>query len=213
MTAARQLAAQQFPPEHVDYRRFPRRTIKAGARWFRQHAARVGPWWFSSSGAGRFDLDPPCGTCYLADSQAATIRERLGPDLARHRAVAESILAGRSISALILPADLRAANLDANRAADQYGITGELTTMTPYDVPRAWARTLHQADFDAIKGRLRFALGRARGLALFGTAGEHADWPSDDSAGDALAVARQMKLRIIAAPDNEQATMAEPVLR
>jgi hypothetical protein len=210
VTSGRQRIAQQPPRQDTDYARFPLRTLKAGDRWYRQHHADHDPWWFSSNGAGRFDLDSPNGTCYLADNPAATVRERVGPKIADHGAVAASTLAGRLISALPLPSDQRSANLDAGRAADQYGVTGELVTMTPYAIPQAWARALHQAGFDAIKGRLRFAVGRTRGLALFGPAGNRPGWPVDHSAVDALTVARQLPMRVLDPPDNEQLTVVPP---
>lgn len=210
MTAGRQHTAQQPPHEPADYRRFPVRTVKAGARWFRQHDASRSPWWFSSTGDGRFDLDPPDGTCYFADTAAATVRERIGPDLATHGIIAMSLVSGRVISTLTVTTDIRAANLDSDRAADQYGITAELMTMTPYDVPRGWARTLHRAGFDAIKGRLRFSLSNAHGLALFGPAGPRHHWPVDDNPIDALALARQMRLHLVLPPDNEQLNIVSP---
>jgi hypothetical protein len=210
VTSGRQQTAQQPPRDEVDYRRFPARTVKAATRWFRQHDAGRGPWWFSCTGDGRFDLDPPDGTCYLADTAAATVRERIGPDLAAHRLIAASLLTGRVISALTLDTDRRAGDLDSNRASDRYGVTGELLTMTPYDVPRAWARVLHRAGFDAIKGRLRFSLSRTRGLSLFGPAGARDDWAVDNLPVDALTVARRMNLVLALPPDNEQLTIINP---
>ncbi|ABG99767.1 hypothetical protein RHA1_ro08723 (plasmid) [Rhodococcus jostii RHA1] len=44
----------------------------------RGHRVSNGPWWFSSSGGGRFDLSAPRGTCYVAFDEATAIRETVG---------------------------------------------------------------------------------------------------------------------------------------
>lgn len=35
------------------------------------HRGEYGAWWFSSDGSGRFDLAPPDGVCYLAETLSA----------------------------------------------------------------------------------------------------------------------------------------------
>jgi hypothetical protein len=40
-----------------------------------------GPWWFSSSLEGCFDLPAPDGTCYLASDELGAMLERLGAEL------------------------------------------------------------------------------------------------------------------------------------
>lgn len=205
----RQRPFQRFPDEHADYRRFPRRTCTAGSQWFRQHAVGLTPWWFSSSGEGRFDLDPPRGTCYLAATPAAALRERLGPDLALHGKVAASVVDGRVISALKLPNTVKAADLGADRASDVYGVTGELTVLTPYRLTRAWARVLSRAGFGGICGRLRFSLGGdSTGLGVFGDAGNREDWPGDDDPATARMVAEAMGVTVVDPPDDEEITYA-----
>jgi hypothetical protein len=106
--------------------------------------------------------------------------------------------------------DRRAADLDSNVASDRYAVTGELLTMTPYDIPRDWARVLHRAGFEAIKGRLRFSLRGTRGLSLFGAAGARDDWAVDERPVDAVGVARRMNLVLALPPDNEQLTIVNP---
>lgn len=204
----RQRVFQQPPEVNRDYRGFPRRAIKAGSRWFRQHAAELGPWWFSS-GEGRFDLGRPDGTCYLAATQRAALRERLGPDLAIHGRVANSLVNGRVISALTLPRAVKAANLESDRASDVYGITGELTVMTPYDVTQAWARVLHRSGFDGVQGRLRFSLQRdSVGLGFFGDAGSRDGWAGDDDPVEARVVAEGLGLVVVEPPDDDEITYA-----
>lgn len=91
--------AQLRPPDNQGLREFPCRTLSAGDVWWRQHRESVGPWWFSSDVSGRFDLEPPSGTCCLASSASAAIRERVGPDMVARGVVPASLLANRSPSA------------------------------------------------------------------------------------------------------------------
>lgn len=46
---------------------------------YRAHHRGFGAWWFASDRQGRFNLDSPCGTCYLAIDEETALRERLGP--------------------------------------------------------------------------------------------------------------------------------------
>jgi len=159
---------------------------------------------------GRFDLPVPEGTCYLASTAQAAARERVGPDIAASGRVADSILRDRVVSALELPADARAANLDSDRASDRYGITAELSVMTPYAVPQAWAVALRSAGFDGIVGQLRFTLSRHHGLALFGQSGARPDWRSDPAPQLLVDVVRDMGVRVISPPDDDQVSVIAP---
>ncbi|MEO6715266.1 MAG: RES domain-containing protein [Mycobacteriales bacterium] len=209
MTLDRERVSQQAPADGADLRRFPARSLRAGARWHRQHAESTGPWWFSSTGAGRFDLQEPRGTCYLASSARAAVRERIGPDFTAHAMVPRSLLQGRVVSALPVPHDVRAANLDAAAAA-RHGITRELSVMVPYDVPRAWAAALDHAAYGGIVAGLRYSPGGAVGLALFGDAGERSELPGDPHPIAASTIAARMGIRLIEAPTYAQITVTGP---
>lgn len=206
----RQAVFQQPPRPEVDYRRFPSRTFKAGSTWYRQHLDSLSPWWFSCSMDGRFDLPAPDGTCYLADSAESAVRERVGPDVAATGHVAVSVLEDRVVSAVALPEEVRAANLDSDRAADRFGVTGELTVMTPYTVTQDWAAVLHRAAFAGVCGRLRFTPSRHRGLAVFGEAGGRPNWDADPSPIPLVAIGRRMGLIIVEPPDDDQLTVVAP---
>lgn len=62
-----------------DFKKFPRKTHRAGTAWFRQHNDRPadavrGAWYFASHapgvvGEGQFDLTAPDGSCYLATTK------------------------------------------------------------------------------------------------------------------------------------------------
>ena len=206
----RQQPAQQRPPDDADLRDFPCRTLSAGDVWWRQHRASAGPWWFSSDGSGRFDIEPPNGACYLASSASAAIRERVGPDMIARGVIPASLLTGRVISRLRLPEQVRAANLDAAAAA-KLGVSRELAVMVPYTIPRAWAAALAATRFDGIVANLRFSPGRSVGLALFGKAGERTAWPGDDDKPTrATIVAARMHLTLIEAPSLSELTIATP---
>ena len=176
---AREEPAQQGPPAHLTA--FPAHRLNPAARLFRAHQRGRGPWWFASGG-GRFDLVEPRGTCYLATSATAALRERLGPVLARRTTVPASTLDGVVVSTLQPGAassePLRLANLRSSRAAE-FGVTRELESMTPYDVPRRWASAFDGQGWAGIRYGPRFSPGGASAIALFGSAGEDTIRPID----------------------------------
>lgn len=205
----RQRVFQQPPDPGRDYTGFPSRTFRAGSTAYRNHAVGDTPWWFDSSPEGGFNLARPRGTCYLSGSRAGALHERIGPDLADHGLVPRSVLADRVISTLRLPAPVRAANVSSNRASTAFAVTAELATMTPYDVPRAWAAALHAAGFDAVVCRLRFSAGASDGIALFGPAGP-TDWPIDPEPISCLAVCNRLGIAVVDEPDDNQLTVLPP---
>jgi hypothetical protein len=125
-------------------------------------------WWFSSDGSGRFDLFHPEGTCYFATDAFAALREatRGGPVTAlwvRDRELRQT-----------KPRDPKARLAAVTRArAASFGLTSELTTVLPYDLPRRWATAFRRAGFGGIRHELRHdPRARSSGSSLFG--------PSDD---------------------------------
>lgn len=125
-------------------------------------------WWFSSDGSGRFDLGPPEGTCYLATDAFAALREatRGGP-------ISPSWMADRDLR-YVKPPDPKARLAAVTRAkAAVFGLTTELATIIPYDLPRAWAAAFHQAGLAGIRHELRHdPRARPSGVSLFGPGGE-----------------------------------------
>ena len=69
---------QQGEPDVTssEWSRFPERLITQVL--YRIHSATLGVAWFSSSGKGRFDLEIPRGTCYLATDRPPAVLEVLG---------------------------------------------------------------------------------------------------------------------------------------
>lgn len=208
MTAPRQQTFQRGPVEGTDYRRFPVRTVRAGARWFRQHRQGNGPWWFAASGTGRFDLPEPLGTCYLAGTPQAAVRELVGPDLAATGRVADSVLARRVVSSLPVRETVKAANVSSARASEHFGVTAELAVMPDYRVPQLWARALHAADFRGIVFRLRCSAGAQWGLAVFGATGPRPSWAGDPQPIPVTELAAGMGLRVLRPPALSNITMS-----
>ena len=137
------------------------------------------PWWFGSSGEGRFDLPPPDGTCYLAADELGALLEAVGPDR-DGGAVSTEFLAARCLWRLRAPAERRLGDLTARRARG-FGITAEIGTLVPYDLPQAWAARLHAAGFQGLVYWLRHDPARSEGIALFGPEGGAAeDWPEGE---------------------------------
>lgn len=160
--------------EPGDLTGFP--TVPPPAELVRVCRATNATWWFSSDGAGRFDLVAPHGTCYFATDEYAAIREssRLGP-------VSPTWVAGRELRR-VDPAD-RAATLagTTRKAAGRFGVTAELATVVPYALPRRWAAAFRDHGFHGIRHQLRHdPRARPSGVAWFGPAGAsgHADGAS-----------------------------------
>ena len=129
--------------------------------------AESGTWWFSADGSGRFDLRPPEGTCYLAVDAYSAIREasRLGP-------VSTGWVADRELRQVQPPDPGAQLAATTRKGAGRYGITTELATVVPYDLPRRWAAAFRVHGFDGLRHQLRHdQRARPSGVALFGTAG------------------------------------------
>jgi hypothetical protein len=189
-SAARNSLALRAPDETgLDFTRFPRKTVRAGSEWYRQHQDRPTPdrgaWYFASlppgdEGGGRFDLPDPDGTCYLATTEVGAVNELVGPDCADRGWVDADLVAGRVLSRLRLSGDVKAADTTSTRAT-QFRATNELPTTERYDLTQAWADTLHRAGFGGVYSGLRFTPGPTRGLALFGAAGTPDPAPLGDA--------------------------------
>jgi hypothetical protein len=123
---------------------------------------------------GRFDLPAPEGTCYLATDELAALLETLGAD---HMAgaVSAAFLAERRLRRLTLPLSTEAADLTSRKAAG-FGITAEIDTLVPYELPQTWAARLRAAGNGGLLYWLRHDPSRSLGLALFGPHGERTSW-------------------------------------
>jgi hypothetical protein len=171
----REAVAQKAPSRPLAG--FPAYRLRPDREVFRAHPARLGPWWFGSEGGGRFDLAPPCGTCYVAGDPASAVRERLGPVLGASDAVPEGLLADVVVSRLRVPREREVADVRDRRAAE-FGVTRELESMVPYVVPQAWAVALADEGYGGVRYGPRFTPGEADAFALFDDGGAK-DWSGD----------------------------------
>jgi hypothetical protein len=151
--------------EPGDLTGFP--SVAPPKRMVRVCEAAQDTWWFSADGSGRFDLTPPHGTCYLATDVYAAIREatRLGP-------VSTMWVQARELREVAPPDPTARLAATTRQAAGRHGVTTELATIVPYDLPRRWATAFHAHGFDGIRHQLRHdQRARPSGIALFGPTG------------------------------------------
>jgi len=137
------------------------------ARLVRVCRSEARTWWYSSDGSGRFDLPAPEGTSYLATDAYAAIREasRLGP-------VSTDWVNARELREVSPPDPAARLAATTRKAAGRFGVTTELVTLVPYDLPRRWAAAFRTHGFDGIRHQLRHdQRARPSGVALFGAAG------------------------------------------
>ena len=142
------------PPD--DLMGFPSAQARHGA-WFRAHPERPGPdkgcWWFTSHASGvtpdgRFDLLMPNGTCYLADSAEAAVRERVGRYSAARTWVPANAVDGVLVTSV-----------------------ATLHTATGYGLTSRWAQALFREGFAGLLYQPRFNTGTEVAVALFGAEG------------------------------------------
>lgn len=172
---SRQTPSLREPPTAEALNGFPVEILDQHVDLFRVTRAVNGPWWFACSGEGRFDLECPDGTCYTSLEATSAILEVIGPDM-RDGIVSEEFIRQRVLYTLHLSESTRFAML-AHQAAASFGVTREIHTLIPYDLPQAWARRLRQVGFKGLRYSVRHdPAPNADGIALFGQAGE-ADRP------------------------------------
>lgn len=179
------------PPRHDEpLAGFPRFSLKAARTLWRVVRDGYGPWWFSSSMEGRFDLPKPDGTCYLASDDLGALLETLGPGLEPGGIVPASLLAGRQLRALRVPRPYPLADTLARRATKW--LTSEISTSTPYHLPQAWARAFRRHGFMGIRYGIRHSTSRRHFcLAIFGPSGE-GSW----SKGRQVPISRSVRDRL-----------------
>lgn len=211
------------PTDHAELARFPHRTVQG--LWFRAHVDRGGRdrgcWWFSSvdpdddpDACGRFDLPTPDGTCYLASTEEAAARERVGTQL-RSVSGRESVLAAVlstpqgpvAVTTTVVPVG-RAANLAVKPA--QRWTNRSLSVGTGiYAVTQAWAAAFRAAGFDGIVHEPRFTGGvRVRSLAVFGRAGRPRPIPTVQGSRALRAVLESHDVRVVVPPSSAPAILA-----
>jgi hypothetical protein len=123
---------------------------------------------------GRFDLSEPEGTCYVASDAIAALLEVVGADR-MGGILPREFLEVRRLLELRLPREHSLSDLTV-RKASRFGITAEIGTLVPYELPQRWAAKLRQAGSEGMVYRVRHDPAGAEGFALFGSHGERMDW-------------------------------------
>jgi len=173
------------PPQQAgSLARLPRHALR-GCLLFRvwRHelpggAERPEPWWFASAAAdaavaGRFDLNPPMGTCYFGTRPEAALLEALQSRLTN---LPEPELRVRRLARIQAPDPAPdAAMLTAARVAGEFGINAELWAGCDRLLTRRWAQVARRDGWWALyAGVAHDPSGRLRSVALFDHAGAHA---------------------------------------
>lgn len=156
-------SALEAPDDLIGYPVRPKATAT-----YRAHNDEYGPWWFSTAPStagvegGRFDLPAPEGTCYVATSVSAAVREYLGKEAARSWVSADSAKWKSTAVSQLDPADRPSpgtplANTKVKKAARFH--TDELHTHPDYRLTRQWAAAFRRAGFGGLRYRARFSTG------------------------------------------------------
>jgi RES domain. len=132
------------------------------------HREGHGAWWFSSDGSGRFGLERPNGTCYLAETPLGALIEHFdGIAL-----IPQEDLDQRSISTLSPGRAFRLADCTSSRARG-FGADLSLSAGSDYERTQRFAAWFHANGFDGVRYFLRNdPTATLIGIALFGSAGE-----------------------------------------
>lgn len=173
-------------PKPGDAEAVPR--VVRGGPWHRCVDQRhEQPWWFSTrtgnTDPGRFDLESPLGTCYLAASPVAAILEVCAdPDADDPPPPTTRMIAALRVWSGRLDDGSRLAD---TTVASTPRLTVELSTVVPYDLPHEWADALNANGASGLIYTARF--GSDDALALYGPKGSpDPDRPDDPRAAGVL---------------------------
>lgn len=208
---------QRPPREGLDLQSFPRTVLEADVVKYRAHSTAhggaAGAWHFSSGSGGRFHLEAPRGTCYVADSRSAALYELLGEELQDMGGIGIETAVGLMVRPVTVANDSEVANLD-DEDAIQFGVMNELSMSAyeTYDIPRAWAAAFDAAGFGGIRYLSRHVSGSSNASwAIFGPSGPAPDLPYlEDDARPALDLLREMAVSILGEETSDTLTIQAP---
>ena len=167
----------QGPPPIRALVKFPTITLSQGGTVYRSHKAHRSAGWRASifevddAGGGRFDLQQPRGTLYVADDIDTAVREKVRGDIVGMQFISEKFAAAFTVAAITVDRSTECADLASAQAA-QFGATRELETDGDYTMTRPWAWAFAATgQVEGIHYGSRFTSGPARAWALFGAVG------------------------------------------
>jgi hypothetical protein len=149
-----------------------------------EHVARVtwrefaSPWYFHTRSddpdqANRFDLQRPHGTCHFAREPIPALIERLSDPEDLAPCVPYQLL--QQLVVWQGPLSCRGPAADLTARASRIPV--EIGTVTPYQLPWAYADGLHERGLVGLQWTMRFDPAASKGLALFGPASDPARLP------------------------------------
>ena len=147
---------------------FPARYLRRGTTIFRAHLVTAGPWQYSSSPLGPFDLAHPRATLYASTEPGHSLRELLVPIGGRHQIITEAQIRRFVVTPLRVKRGYRLATVDHAKAR-QFDFPGVARLVAAgFPACRRWAEALAANGFDGIAFTGTSAdSARATGLALF----------------------------------------------
>ncbi len=198
----------------------PLRSLTLSRATWTEHA---GMWWFSNRSdepheAGRFDLERPHGTCYFATDPVAALVEKLTDPDDEEPLTSTAVL--ERITVWTGRVEHGGTVADTTRRAAR--VSKELGTITPYELPWAWADALHAVGRAGLVAWLRSDSADSRTVAVFGPASEPdrrpdpAEWPDFDDRSpasahaDGLAAALDILEEVPTLEDLEEAVEPDP---
>lgn len=183
------------PP--TDITGFPSTLLRKGKTLYRAHSVKFGPWFFASDDGGRFNLDAPHGTCYLATDEETALRERLGPDMSRRGLVSPGWADETVVSKLQVQRGGRLADT-THADCPRHGLTREIATYTGnrYTLTRLWATKFHGLGLRGVRYESRFTTAaKPNAYALFDSSGAK-PWPGDPAPESGRDACKRAGLRI-----------------
>jgi RES domain. len=120
----------------------PIHTVPAGSKLPRFHDVNYGPLYFNRTTDFRWNSpNGSFGVCYVGLSDEASFAETFLRDPGRSY-IDLDLVASRAMSRLSAVRELRLVEM-ANNGLYQVGVSSLVCSITPYDLPHAWAAAIH----------------------------------------------------------------------
>lgn len=178
--------------------------------WYRDPAGNRTSVWNFTTGANRFDIPAPNGTCYWSDRRyGAWVEVFRGAKIVDTADAAQRRLWSGSAPVLRL-ADLLAPKAYA------FGVTAAISTIADYTKPQEWATELHNRGFDGVVGTCSHdPSSTALNVAVFGRAGTPRSQPGWRTAAgrietDIVLLRELAQLGVIVAPAPHSVPISAP---